>query len=87
MSDIALRTIFVGKGVDGFLRISDWCRVITGLGAMMEPFSWNRNRVGSVDFDWQENSNRLDQMEGFNPSGPTWGDNTIGGDLVPVAGY
>jgi hypothetical protein len=87
MSDIIIRTVFMGKGNDGLVRISDWCRVVTRIGAMMEPFSFNRNKIASSDFQWKEASNRIDEVEGFNPSGPTWGDNTIGGDLVPVSGY
>lgn len=86
MSDILKRTIYIGRGNDGFIRVSDWAMVITSIGHCYEPRTDNRGQ-GVVDFDWQDPQNRIDQIDAFNPSGPTWGDGTIGGDLTPVLGY
>lgn len=87
MSDILKRTVFVGKGTDGFSRIADWCRVITGVGAMMEPYNLNRDKIPASDFNWQDASNRIDEFAGYDPNASIWDDNTIGGPLAPVNGY
>lgn len=87
MSGILTRTIFIGSGGDGYIRISPWCRVVTQVGAMMEPLSNNMDKIGGNDFDWKDAGNRIDGIEGFEPAYTTFGDNTIGGPLVPVKGY
>ena len=88
MGGVLHRTIFIGPGNDGYTRIADWTRVLTSIGAMYEPRYHNRQISAKVgQFDWTEMFNRIDAVEGFNPSGPMWGDGTIGGDLVPVTGY
>lgn len=87
MGDILIRTVFMGKGNDGIFRLSDWCGVITSLGAMMEPFNLNRGDVAGNDFSWSDPANRIDRIETYEPTGTTWGDNTIGGPLIPVQGY
>jgi len=87
-SGILRRTIFIGKGADGYHRESDWASVVTQCGSMMETRMRNRMMdPGAQEFDWTDMMNRIDIVRAFDPSGPSWGENTIGGDLVPVTGY
>jgi hypothetical protein len=88
MSGIQRRVIFIGKGSDGYNRISDWCRVTTGIGAMIEPFSFNRQRcVPAADFDWKEAGNRIDEIQTYDPGCQIFDDGTTGGPTIPINGY
>ena len=91
MAGIQRRTIFMAKGGDGYHRISDWCRVTTGLGAMIEPYSFNRNACikGSAneDFNWKDSGNRIDDIQGYDPGAQSFDDRTVGGITVPISGY
>jgi hypothetical protein len=89
MSGVDMRVIFIGKGRDGYQRVADWCRVNTGLGAMIEPYSFNRNLyVPSGDFDWKDEANRIDDIQTYDPgNGQRFEDGTTGGILVPTSGY
>lgn len=91
MAGIQRRTIFIGKGSDGFNRISDWCMVTTGIGAMIEPFSFNRQTCikGStnLDFDWKEAGNRIDDIQTYDVYAQVFDDNTTGGPTVPIEGF
>lgn len=92
MAGILSRTVLIGKGSDKLMRVSDWCRVVTGIGAAMEPFSFNRGAVvkgsGNSDFEWSEAANRIDAIDGYDPNCQIFDDRTIGGPLgMPIAGY
>jgi len=80
MSGIKKRTIFIGEGADGILRISPWRRVTTGVGGMWEPKGEIGYRDGFEDFDQADQMNRIDLVEGYDPmSGNMHVDATIGG--------
>lgn len=87
MSGILRRTIKCGVGADGYMRFSPWRQVITGEGVMYEPKSdiMAIPRNGALDFDWADEMNRIDDIDVYNPMGADkWGDNTIGGPVVPL---
>ena len=92
MSGILKRTVFIGPGGDGAVRVASWARVITGIGVCYEP----RSGIGPgpavengniVNFDWNDQIDKIDDVKGHNPSGPTYNDNTCGGETYPVDGY
>jgi len=92
MSGIKKRTVFIGVGKDGLMRLSPWARVITGVGSMMElngSYAFSISAGIGVDAvrDHNWSSPEINEVSNFDPSGPTWGDGTIGGDPVPVEGY
>lgn len=88
MAGVIRRVIFIGKGSDGYNRIADWCRVTTSIGAMVEPWSYNRNKaLPAGDYDWTEAGNRIDEIQTYDPGCQLFDDGTTGGPVLPISGY
>lgn len=88
MAGILRRTIFLAKGSDGFHRFSDWARVNTSIGQMMEPFTMRDSGVPkSEDKSWRDPEFRIDDVQVYDPMSQRFDEGATGGPLTIVNGY
>lgn len=83
MSTILKRTIFADTDI-GFYRFHDWALVLTSLGAMMEPFCEVGARGGNNEIDWEEDMQRVDEIQPL--SMDSYGTAFFGGEGTVIHG-
>jgi len=89
MAGILGRKILMGRGADGYMRVSDWCQVTTSVGGAWETFSFNRGALAQgEDFSWKDQLNLINDTMPYDPNCQIFDERTIGGPLgMPLDSY